>query len=280
MNDPHIKYLCALLAAGISFFVGCALASDVALEKTWADSFTNSRTEGKLLSLGTPPFAALMIEDISGKPTGGIILLHDAGQHPDWPYLTRSLRLNLPEQGWYSLSIQLPVQDNRLPMENYAKMLDEATPRIEAAIAALKEKKVKPIFIIGHGLGATMGAMYLATHPKGTSGFVGVGMLDLPGMDGKLDTATYLQKISLPVLDIYGSMDQDHIVQGAKSRTFAARKGAQGKSESSSDKEQITYRQMEIQGADHDFSGLEDILAKRIHGWLLQQISLMKKGKK
>ena len=257
----------------MSASITCA-ASDAELEKRWGEALKSPQTKGEVLAIGTPPFAALLQEDSTGKSLGAILLLHDAGQHPDWPFLIRSLRLEFSRVGWNVLTIQLPVQDANLPIDNYAGLLEEATPRIQAAIKTLHDKKLAPIFVVGHGLGAVMGAMYFAQHPTDAQGFVGIGMLGLPGMEGKLNCATYLEKLKLPILDIYGFMDQDNVVQSARNRSIAARKIAGRNFDTPTDKDLITYRQMEIQGANHDFSGLELTLAKHIRGWLAQQTKL------
>ena len=53
-------------------------------------------------------FLALQQPALRGKPTGSVLLLHAAGQHPSWPGALDYLRERLPELGWNTLSIALP----------------------------------------------------------------------------------------------------------------------------------------------------------------------------
>jgi pimeloyl-ACP methyl ester carboxylesterase len=66
-----------------------------------------------------------------------------------------------------------------------------------------------------------------------------------------------LEKIDIPVLDIYGSRDLDAVHQTAKERANAARRAGNA-----------AYRQIEVQGADHFFNGLSDALVARIRAWI------------
>jgi len=66
-----------------------------------------------------------------------------------------------------------------------------------------------------------------------------------------------LQRIMIPVLDIYGSRDLDDVVDSAPLRAAAARKARNP-----------DYRQTEIAGANHFFQGLEDTLVSRVNAWI------------
>ena len=61
------------------------------------------------LSAGGEPFAARYIADLSGQPRGAVLLLHDAGQHPSWPFTLAALFEELPLHGWNTLAIELPT---------------------------------------------------------------------------------------------------------------------------------------------------------------------------
>jgi len=43
----------------------------------------------------------------SRRVQGGVLLLHDRGQHPDWPHITGHLRKAMPATGWHTLSLAL-----------------------------------------------------------------------------------------------------------------------------------------------------------------------------
>lgn len=53
-------------------------------------------------------FLALYRANQSGQNKGSILILHDQGQHLNWPGLLQHLRTELPHHGWSTLSIALP----------------------------------------------------------------------------------------------------------------------------------------------------------------------------
>lgn len=54
-------------------------------------------------------FLALEIKALSPRPRGQLLILPADGLHPDWPQAIAPIRRNLPEYGWTTLSISLPV---------------------------------------------------------------------------------------------------------------------------------------------------------------------------
>ena len=81
-------------------------------------------------------FLALSAKTPATKERGGVILLHDIDAHPDWPEIISPLRNGLPEKGWSTLSIQLPLRsrDVELNARNQQKIIDQAQARITAAV--------------------------------------------------------------------------------------------------------------------------------------------------
>lgn len=61
------------------------------------------------LEAGTDAFQARFIPDLSGLPRGSMIVLHDSGQHPSWPFTVAALLDDLPLHGWSVLAIELPA---------------------------------------------------------------------------------------------------------------------------------------------------------------------------
>ncbi|MAD46122.1 MAG: hypothetical protein CMI02_02305 [Oceanospirillaceae bacterium] len=53
-------------------------------------------------------FYGLFMQERAGLPQGGILILHDQGQHGHWPEIVAPLREQLPDHGWATLSIGLP----------------------------------------------------------------------------------------------------------------------------------------------------------------------------
>jgi len=236
-----------------------AYASDLDKEQRWSEQIVDALLVGEAIQLDANGTSFLGIYTEAGEGSGdrAVILLHGIGVHPDWPEVINPLRSELPEHGWSSLSIQMPILANDAALADYAPLFDEVAPRVEAAVAFLRERGNQTIVLIGHSLGASMGAAYLATHSQhGLGGLVTVGMSVIE-LDDKMNSALALEKISIPVLDIYGSRDLDSVLNTAKARATAARKGGNA-----------DYRQIEVEGADHFFVSLDDDLTRRVYGWL------------
>src|SRR5690606_18873197 len=54
-------------------------------------------------------FFARWLPDLTGAPRGGVLILHDAGQHPSWPLTVAALFDSLPLHGWHTLAMELPT---------------------------------------------------------------------------------------------------------------------------------------------------------------------------
>lgn len=54
-------------------------------------------------------FLALEIKALRPRPRGQLLILPADGLHPDWPQAIAPVRRNLPEYGWTTLSLSLPV---------------------------------------------------------------------------------------------------------------------------------------------------------------------------
>jgi pimeloyl-ACP methyl ester carboxylesterase len=238
---------------------GAVAASDTEKEKRWSQQFVDDLVVGEPLQLkaGTAEFTCIFTE-ASTKPTShAVILAHGIGVHPDWPEIINPLRSELPEKGWSTLSIQMPILANDAPLQDYLPLFDEAGPRIEAAVSFLRNRGNQTIVLIGHSLGAAMAASYLANNPQhGLQGLVviGLGVIDL---DDRMNGVLALEKIQVPVLDLYGSNDLATVLDSVKARASAARTASN-----------TNYRQIEVEDADHFFTGLEDTLNHHVSGWL------------
>jgi len=246
-----LVFLCAITAP--------ALASDTDKEKRWADQIVDALIDGNAewLEAEGHKFLAIYTEDQTGEPKGGAIILHGIGVHPNWSEVIYPLRTELPNHGWATLSIQMPVLPNEAEVKDYIPLIKEAAPRIQAAIAFLKSKNIEPMVIIAHSLGATMASATLAEQGDlGLRGYVAIGMSG-SDLDPQLDTTAQLAKLKLPILDLYGSRDLDTVLKAVEPRAAAMRKAGHAH-----------YRQQGIEGADHFFVGLEDELVRRVYGWL------------
>jgi len=89
---------------------------------------------------------------------GGVLLLHDSGQHPDWPTFIGPARLMLAADGWHTLSIALsPVRPEATPERSLPPRLANgglsaagtgpapAEPATEAATAPADDAAPAPV---------------------------------------------------------------------------------------------------------------------------------------
>ena len=251
-----------LLVFFIFFTFSCTragAASDLEKEKRWSAQIADGLVVGESVPLeaGGTAFMGIFTEASDGPTGRAVILAHGMGAHPDWPEIINPLRSDLPDHGWSTLSIQMPILANDAALEDYIPLFDEVAPRIEAAVRFLREQGNLTIVLIGHSLGASMAASYLGGKgQQEIQGFIAIGV-SVTAANDKMNSALALEKIQIPVLDLYGSRDLAGVLRSVKARKKAARKAGNS-----------NYQQLEIEGADHFFVGLEDALNRRVYGWL------------
>ena len=152
-------------------------------------------------------FLALYTEAKNSK--GAVIIAHGRGWSPDFE-LYGTLRTRLAEEGWTTLSIQLPVLPSTAILGLYVPLYPDARERFQLAVDFLKSKGHKNIGIVSHSLGATMANQYLIRTEDTTVrawAFIGI----LQGLEE-------MYRIRIPVLDVYGSNDWTVTMWGAPER--------------------------------------------------------------
>ena len=148
----------------------------------------------------------------------------------------------------------MPVLANDALHEDYIALFPEVPPRISAAVKYLQDREINEIYLIGHSLGASMGAYYLSNKNTSLNGFISIG-LSTGIKDTAMDNLAHLSEISVPMLDLYGTEDLENIVEFAQERRDAANPG-------------IPYRQIAADGADHFFDGEESQLLEHVIDWI------------
>ncbi|MBX2809260.1 MAG: alpha/beta hydrolase family protein [Cellvibrionaceae bacterium] len=63
------------------------------------------------LKNGETAYLAVWQPDRSGSPKGALLILHAEGETPMWPQLSKPLHNTLPDYGWATLAISLPLPD-------------------------------------------------------------------------------------------------------------------------------------------------------------------------
>ena len=199
---------------------------------------------------------------------GAAIVLHGRGAHPEWNDVVRPLAADLPDYGWDTLAIQLPVAAADAPVRDWAELVPEASPRIAAALAFLRERRISNVVLIAHSMGCRMATNHLSTSaPAEVKALVLIGM-SANRNERQTGALGELRKLKVPILDIYGERDLDSVLSSAKERRLAAQ-----------DAGNSAYTQAEIAGADHFFTGIDDQLASRVRAWLARVVTSGKENR-
>jgi pimeloyl-ACP methyl ester carboxylesterase len=229
----------------------CACAApDYAREKRWADEITPTLVVGDAVYLAQKSghrFLALHTGAKSAR--AAVIVVHGLGMHPDWA-LIGALRSALPDHGYATLSVQMPVLAADAKAEQYPALFADAAERLSAAVAFLKAKGHKNIALASHSLGARMSNYFLTASSAGIATWIAIGIFPAEFTDAG--------KINLPILDIYGERDFPQVLQNADVRAaiISKFKGS---------------AQIEVPGADHYFTGSEAALVDRVRQFLDQK---------
>ncbi len=233
-------------------------SSDALRERQYSAEILKNLRSGSAINLGENKYFAIYNETESTENRGTAILLHDAGQHLDSKPLIHNLRTQLPDHQWATLSLQLPVYEYGAQPNDYFELFPQAFKRIQAAVDYLQKNDVKNIALIGYGMGGLMAVSY-AFESKNTAVKAIVAIsLPAPETENKFSsTLKFLEKINLPLLDIYGSEDIAIISNNARKKRIAAKHNPQ-------------YRQVMINETRRPYQNYQQLLVKRIYSWLIQ----------
>lgn len=264
-----VTSLSLVLAMSVAGAVGLTTTPSWAKEKRWEQQIVPQLVVGDAIHLQANGrnFLGLYTEANSERPRGAVILVHGGGIHPDWPLVIKPLRVNLPEHGWTTLSIQMPVLINDAKEEDYVPLFKEHSPaRIKAAVDYLVEQGYDNIFLAGHSLGAAMASDYLARNrDERINAYIGIGMKGIARTDyPQLDNVFSLLQVRQPVLDIYGSQSNNDVLASVDRRIFAIKtRGIE------------PSKQVKIQGSDHYFETFEGKLLNVVDAYMA---SIVKKN--
>lgn len=243
-----MMFLKYLLGIAVLLAPAFALAqADYAREKRWADEITPAIVVGDPVHLQLKSgWRFLALWTPNAKATAGVILVHGLGLHPDWG-LNNRLRTSLAEQGYATLSVQMPVLAAEAKADQYPPLFPEAAERLAAAVAYLRGKGMKRVAIVSHSMGARMANHFLIhTGEARVDAWVAIGIL-----------GEYAAPASFkaPVLDLYGEKDFPSVLANAEKRA-AAIKTVRGSG------------QVQVAGADHFFGGMENELVRQVRLFL------------
>ena len=241
-----------LIALLLFAWIPAFAAPDYAREKRWADEITPAIVVGDPLYLAQKNgHEFLGIYTGAAKAKMGVVVLHGLGVNPDWGMIG-TLRQRLPDYGYATLSIQLPVLAADATPGAYAATFPEAVERIGLAVAYLKTKGYKRIALVSHSLGSRMAYAYMKRNPVDVDAWAALGMA--AAADGH-DPALIYIGIEAPVLDLYGSQDLPQVLDGAALRraSLAGNKAS---------------KQRVIAGSNHFYADHEDEMVKAVVDFL------------
>jgi len=230
-------------------------ASDVAKEKRWADQIVDSLIDGEAVWLDSGGHKFLGIFTEAEEDNGqAMIVAHGLGVHPNWNQVVYPVRVEMASRGWHTLSIQMPILPNEAQDYEYLPLFPEVPPRLDAAVRFLQDKGYSKIVAVAHSHGAAQTTYHLSRNARGIDAFVAIGMTG-DQKDAQIDTSKGLQRINMPVLDLYGSEDLPQVLSSASSRQAGAAHNP-------------AYRQQVIDGAGHFFDGMNDELIEAVDNFV------------
>lgn len=253
MRNRFIRLLSQALF-GVAALLGLSHAfaqADYAREQRWADEITPA------ILVGDPVYFALesghkflAIYTPNAKAPAGVIVVHGRGLHPDWG-LNNALRSQLAEQGYATLSVQMPVLASDARGEQYPPLFPEAAERLQVAVKFLRDKGLKKIAIVSHSLGARMSNVFLnkIVEPR-IDAWVAIGISG---------AYTGPESFKAPVLDLFGEKDLSAVLENAEKRADAISR-VRGSA------------QIQVGGADHFFNGMETELVRQVRQFLDQKL--------
>ena len=197
-----------------------------------------------------------IIKQTSKKNKNSILLLHGRGLNPDEETVINPLRLGLFDVGYNTYSIQLPVLIRGSTYYDYIKIFKYSDERIEASIQNIADDN-EEIIIIAHSCGVHMLMSWIEKYNNNSiKAFILIGS-EATDLGQKIIKPYPFQKISVPILDIYGENDYKFVKSNAHQRLKKIKKSLNVKSS-----------QIKILGSDHYHHDNVNELLKAVKQWL------------
>jgi alpha/beta superfamily hydrolase len=242
-----IRVVLALLLAAAVTAAG-AHTQDFEREARWRAEVVPGLVVGEAVDIpgpGARPFLGLLTEAAGADraATTLLVLLHGIGVHPDHGVIGK-LRMDLADEGFATLSIQMPVLASDAPAEHYEALFGNAAERIAAAATWARARGYRDLVLVSHSLGSRMANAYLdKAKPPAFRAWAALGL-------GAPYSEAFARRPTLTVLDVYGELDLPPVLQTAAGRARVATAGG--------------GRQQRIAGADHFYAGREDELVAAV----------------
>lgn len=232
--------------------------ADYAREKKWADEimpgivvgdsvYLELKNAHKFLTIYTEAQDAkseMAKSEMAKSEMIAVVVVHGLGIHPDWNMIG-TLRIQLAEQGYTTLSIQMPVLANEAGPEAYLPLFAEAAERIAVAVDFLYAKGYKKVAIVSHSMGSAMSRTYVVNNPFKLVAWAALGMGHGYSYSG----------VRIPVLDLLGENDLQPVLKMAKKRAMSLKGNPKS-------------RQVRVRGSDHFFNDHEVEMVQEVKRFL------------
>jgi pimeloyl-ACP methyl ester carboxylesterase len=151
----------------------------------------------------------------------------------------------------------MPVLEKDAKYYDYVPIFLYAHPRIDAGIKFLRSNGYKKIVLLAHSCGVHMAMSWLRENGDSQiDAFIGLGM-GATDYKQPMQQSFPLDKLSVPVLDLYGESEYPAVIGMAPARMLAIE--AAGNKLSA---------QVELAGADHYFTDQDEALVEAVTEWL------------
>ena len=254
-----VALLFAAAIVGPAIVASSASAQDLERERRLEAEIVDYILDGEPVHLDADghSFLGIHTEANGDGPRRAVIVLHGRGFHPDWAEVAAPLRVELPEHGWETLSLQMPVLEKAARYYDYVPVFPAAFPRIRAGIEYLRAREVRTVVLAAHSCSVHMAMAYVRKHGDAElDGFIGIGM-------GATDRGQPMREpfplaaMSVPILDLFGDEDYPAVRREAPGRLAAIRVAGHPRS-----------AQRIVPGAGHFFRDMDEELAGAVTEWL------------
>jgi hypothetical protein len=225
-------------------------AQDYVREQRYADEVVSGLVVGNAVRIKAASGREYLGLYTLGKPhKSAIVLVHGVGVHPDFGVIG-ILRAKLSDLGYTTLSIQMPVQSKEAKVDDYfPPVFPDAADRMAKAADWLRTKGHANVALLSHSMGAWMANEYLDKAHEATPYQAWVVM----GLTGGYSWG--MRRYALPILDVYGELDNAPVLGAVGRRKFAL-------------KQANSSRQVKIEGGDHNYTGRENALTDAVDAFL------------
>ncbi len=211
-------------------------------------------------------FIGLWEEERSGSAVGALLILHAAGQTPDWPDTIHPLRSSVIQHGWATLSIELPLANSELDTPQHINA------RVQSALTFLEGKGQLNLAFVAFGESAEAAYTWVANaienNPPADDATGPIVAGSFRALIIVSARAIVLKPtMTLPTLDVY--FDEHYLdIKEVKERRTLARKYRLP-----------FYHQVKLLSPYMTETGEENALVRRIRGFLNKYAKGVEVGK-